>query len=162
MTLRDSGGRFVSSGRVTVKDKGLRKIRRELEKASRRVVVGVLAGSEPYPDGTTVEEVATWNHWGTETIPARPFITATVEERKTEIKALELRLAKGLFEGKITQEQALEFMGAYIKGEIITKINDFFPPENAPSTIARKGSSKPLVNTKQMVGSIDYQIRDSD
>jgi hypothetical protein len=152
------------AAKVTLKDKGLRKLRRELERAAERcVVIGVGEGANAvYPDGTTVQEVAIWNHFGTANIPARPFISATIEQERSGIRTLQLRLAKGLYLGKVTLDQALEFIGQDVKNRIVTKINDFFPPPNAPSTIAAKKSSQPLVDTKQMVGSIDYEIRDTE
>lgn len=160
LSTRDPLGRFQSSGRVTVKDRGLRKIRRELEKASGNVVIGVgLGKSATYEDGTSVVDVAVWNHFGTDRIPERPFISGTMEEKRSEIKAFQLRLSKGIYEGKITQEQALEFVGRDLQSKIVSKINDFFPPRNAPSTIAQKKSSKPLIDTKQLVGSINYEVR---
>lgn len=160
MALRDLFGRFKSDGRVTVKDRGLRKIRAELEKAADHVVIGVGIGDQAvYEDGTTVVQVAIWNHFGTPTIPARPFISGTIDEQISQIRALQLRLSKGIFEGKITQDQALDFLGVDLQTRIVKKINDFFPPPNAPSTIAAKKSSKPLVDTKQLVGSIQYEKR---
>jgi len=106
-----------------------------------------------------VAEVAIWNHYGTDTIPARPFISATIAAKRAEIEALESRLVAGVFAGKLTEEKALGLLGAYIQREIVAQINTFFPPENAESTIRKKGSSKPLIDTKQLVGSIRYELR---
>ena len=150
--------------KVTRKDKGLRKLVAAMVGQAERVVatVGVLEkdASNTYPDGTTTGQVAVWNHFGTDTIPARPFISGPIEGQQTEIRALQARLAKGVFEGKLEIPQALEFIGRDLTSRIQKGIVDGIPPPNAPSTIAQKKSSKPLIDTSQLLQSISYEVRE--
>jgi hypothetical protein len=101
-----------------------------------------------------------WNHFGTENIPARPFITKPIEEQQNEIRALQVRLAKGVYEGKLSTEHALEFVGRDLQTRIQKEIVSGVPPENAPSTVAKKGSSGTLRDTDQLLQSITYEVRE--
>ena len=42
----------------------------------------MLEGAGHYKNGVSVAEVATYNHYGTEHIPARPFIAIATDESK--------------------------------------------------------------------------------
>jgi hypothetical protein len=151
----------VAASGTILKDKGWEKIRRQLLEPEKHVVIGIVK-DEPHKgtEGATVADVATWNHFGTSNIPARPFISATVDANEGPIGSLIRRLAKGVLEGKIQEKQALGLIGEFILAKIVGKINDFFPPENAQSTIDKKGSSKPLIDTGQLKGSINYEVRE--
>jgi hypothetical protein len=107
-----------------------------------------------------VGEVAVWNHFGTSTIPERPFISGPIEQGKHEIRALQVRLAKGIYELKITKYKALEFIGTDLKSRIQKAIVAGVPPPNAPGTIAQKGSSGTLRDTGQLLQAINFEIRE--
>lgn len=49
-----------------------------------------------------------------------------------------------------------------LRNEIVKKINSNVPPPNAPSTIKQKGSSKTLIDTGNMVNSVDMRFTESD
>ena len=55
-------------------------------------------------------------------------------------------------------EKILEAMGQDIQGALIQSINDLTSPPLAPSTIARKKFSKPLIETGHMVSSTSYRV----
>jgi len=138
---------------------------RRLGATQKTVVVGVIGrkGDEQHkdsPPGTTVAQVAQWNHFGTGTIPARPFLTLAMEQHKSEIARIQRRLAQGLLEEKLTLDQALGLLGETAVGFVKQTIADGVPPPNAPSTVAAKGSDKPLINFGQLRGSISSAVRD--
>ena len=82
-------------------------------------------------------EVAAWNHFGTEKVPARPFLDVAIVKNKAIVAGA---------------------MGAMAAGKVQQYIADvFIPPPNSPRTIARKGSSHPLIDTGQMRQSITWQ-----
>ena len=159
---------------VVVKRSKLLEQLRELGATQKHVRVGVIgeAAAEKHheigPDGAEVEgphtvaEVAIWNHYGTSTIPARPFITLALELHKEELKKLQARLGVAIVMGKITLDQALQLLGVAAVGFIKQTIADGVPPPNAPSTIARKGSSTPLINFGQLRGSITSDVQESE
>ncbi len=155
----------MAAGGVKVTDRGWNRLLKRIQSDQRKhVVVGIREekGAKPYPGGdTTVAEVAAWNHYGTSRIPARPFISRPIRANQAKIKALQARLAKGFLKGKITEEQGLTLLGTAVLNLILNSINTGFPPPNAPSTKARKKSSTPLVDTSQLKGSIDMEIRDN-
>lgn len=53
----------------------------------------------------------------------------------------------------------LERVGLWAQGSIQQRISDGIPPPNAESTIRRKGSSTPLIDTGQLRTSIKYRVK---
>jgi hypothetical protein len=141
------------------RDLGANAILAEIKKAKKSFVkIGVFANAEPYPDGTTVAEVAFWNEYGTVTIPQRSFIFSTVAENKTkwgnEMKASMINVARG----KYTVDEALNMMGVKIQAAIQDKILNLNDPPNSPYTIAKKGYNNPLVDSKHLWRNIAYEV----
>lgn len=142
-------------------DRGWKAIQRELGYADTHVVAtGVIDGSAPHDSGRTMGEIATWNHYGTETIPARPFITRPIDVKQGEIKALIARIMKGVSTGKISAEVGLALVGQRLRDLQVSAINAREYEPNAESTVAKKGSDTPLVDTGQLKGAITYQVRE--
>jgi len=106
----------------------------------------------------TVIEVACWNEFGTDDIPARSFIRAWFDENKARIKDDLRKLMQSVVQGTRTKEQILELLAQRCVGEIQQRIADGIPPENAASTIAQKGSSTPLIDTGQLRSSVSYRV----
>jgi phage gpG-like protein len=155
-------------GGVTVKS-SLKEVLGALTAKPRHVAVGVIGerSSETHKDagGATVADVAHWNYYGVgqgehTRIPARPFIAIAVERHADEIKRIYARVTRGVIEQKLGVDQALGLLGEVVVGFVKQTIADGVPPPNAPSTIARKGSSTPLINTGQLRGSITWQVRE--
>ncbi len=59
----------------------------------------------------------------------------------------------------MTAAVALDLIGSTAVGRIQEFAIDLRDPPNAQATIDAKGSSNPLVDTGQMVGSIDYKVK---
>jgi hypothetical protein len=154
----------VSKSSVIDKDRGwLALIRRVKEIESSFVKVGVLAddakGGMHVPGGDlTVAEIAVVNEYGTDKIPSRPFARSTFDEKREEMVGLGKRLMAGIVDGKIKLKPALDVMGSTLATAMKRKITDGagVPPPNAPSTVAAKGSSRPLVDTGRLLGSITW------
>lgn len=149
---------------VKYKDKGWGAIKKSLSRG-KQVAVGVLGpkAEEIHEDSkATVAEIATWNHFGTSIIPARPFIAQPVEQHREEILSFQARLYAGVLAKKLSETQALELLGEKIRNLIVKDINEggLYEP-NAASTIEAKGSSKPLIGiTAQLKGSISFEVRE--
>ena len=72
---------------VTDRDLGWKKIKQELEVASRlEVAVGLLQGDKN-GDGVQIAEYAAYNEFGTDTIPSRPFMRTAFDENRGDIQA---------------------------------------------------------------------------
>lgn len=131
-----------------------------LAKRKPRIHVGVLEkdGGRAYPGGATVLQVAEWNEFGTDRIPSRSFIRAWFDENEASLRQDLTKLMQSVIRGARTPDQVLELLGLRCVGEIQQRIADGIPPANAPSTIARKGSSTPLIDTGILRSSISYRV----
>ena len=141
-------------------DRGWNNIVRELEKAKgMEVAVGILEGSQN--EGESIAEYATYNEFGTDNIPSRPFMATSFDENVAEINSDFKRQADAMVQGKRTANEALTVIGQKHAGRIQTTITGRnFPPSLAPSTIAaKKGSTKTLVDTGAMANAVHISIR---
>lgn len=121
--------------------------------------VGFLENST-YPDGTKVALVAAIQEFGAPSvgIPPRPFFRSMIAAKSKEWPAA---IAGLLQTNGMDPVRALDVAGAAIAGQLRQSIVDTNSPPNAPSTIARKGHSKVLVDTGHMLQSIDHEVRSS-
>ncbi len=125
------------------------------------IKVGVFErdGNEPHGDDElTVIEVAVFNEFGTDTIPERSFLRAWFDENQDRCRVAVRKMLEAVITGKYTREQAMQLVAQRFVGEIQRKIASGIPPANAPSTISKKGSDKPLINTGQLRSAISYEI----
>lgn len=131
----------------------------ELERLSLRV--GFQAGENEYPDGADMVDVAYWNEVGTDRIPFRPFLRQTFDEHQSEIEAFADACVDGVANGGLA-DAVYQKLGTYVKGLVQTQITDGHFDENAPSTIAAKGSSHPLIDTGLMRAAVNFVIEEGD
>ncbi len=150
------------SVKISDKDKGYKKLLDAAAKAKHGTVdVGVLAGkgdeaSKTSP-GLTVMDVATFNEFGLG-VPERSFIRGYVDENEQAIRNDIKKLALLIMKGEKTTEEALELLGLKTVGGIQKRISAGIDPPNATSTVRRKGSSKPLIDTGQLRSSITHRV----
>lgn len=129
---------------------------RELQ--NREVRIGFQHGEASEEDGTDICDVAMWNELGTEHIPPRPFLRKSVDENTAEINSF-LQSKKEDFLRGVSAEQILKEIGIFQKDLIQEKITEGSYVPNAASTIIRKGSDHPLIDTGRMRQSVNYVIR---
>lgn len=131
----------------------------EMEKLrSKRVFIGFQAGKVIDDCGVDMAQIAMFNELGTSIAPARPFLRQTVDENLDDIKAFGGEKIQDIAEGG-TAEGVLKQLGVYGKGLVQEQIkNGTFEP-NAPSTIRRKKSDKPLIDTGKMRQSVNFVIK---
>lgn len=92
-------------------------------------------------------------------IPARPFMRPAVDENIDRLNELKVRLFGKLIDGYVTGEQALGLLGEFLVSKVRKKITTITTPPLAPATIARKRSSKPLIDSGQMRASVQYIVK---
>lgn len=132
---------------------------RELEELKElEVRVGFQRGEASEEDGTDMCDVAAYNELGTDHIPARPFIRQSVDDNESKINSFLKGEVKDFAKGK-SAEQILKEIGIFQKDLMQDKITSGSFEPNAPSTIKKKGSSKPLVDTGRMRQSVNYVIQ---
>lgn len=138
------------------------KLERELNKiavalkSGGTVHVGFLQNAT-YPNGTNVATIAAIQNFGAPSrgIPPRPFFSNMVAKHSGDWpSAVKSLITIHNYDARIV----LELMGQGIAGQLRQSIIDTNDPPNAPSTIRRKGSSKPLVDTGHMLASVDYEV----
>ena len=140
------------------KDSGWKKQIRNLI-GMKTVTVGIHQADNARPDALTNAQIGAWQEFGTDTIPARSFIRAPYEkaEREGRVKATSAMAA--IARGKMTPDRALSLIGMFFKAKMQQAIRANIPPALADSTIAAKGSSTPLIDTGQLLRSIDYEVK---
>lgn len=121
------------------------------------VRVGFLAGAT-YPDGKPVAMIAAIQEFGAPRagIPPRPFFRNMIADKKKEWPAA---IAGLLRDNNCDARRTLELTGQAVSGQLRQSIVDTNTPPLAPSTIARKGFDKPLIDTGHMFNSIDYEVQ---
>ena len=141
-------------------DKGFRAlVRRILGLRKPMITVGIHAEEGAQQEGAlTVLDVATINEFGLG-VPERSFIRAWFDSSKVQNRNTMSALARSVVQGKITRDQALDQFGQRLVGDIQTRIAKGIDPPNAPATIKRKGSSKPLIDTGQLRASVTYRVQ---
>ena len=122
------------------------------------VRVGFQRGKSQEEDGTDMCDVAAFNELGTDHIPARPFIRQSVDDNESKINSFLKEEVKDFAQGK-SAEQILKEIGIFQKDLMQDKITSGSFAPNAESTIKKKGSSKPLVDTGRMRQSVNYVIQ---
>lgn len=143
--------------KVTIQDMdlGMKKIFQDLEADAKYVDIGVHSD-----ESEQLLIIASANEFGTERgIPARSYIRSTVDNLEDKYAREIERLANHLIEGRYSKFQALSILGQIVEGDIKTKIINLKEPPNDPSTIKKKGSENPLVDTGLLGQSIRYIVK---
>ena len=140
----------------------LLKVLKKLKK--KKITVGVHGDV-----GDDIFDRAIWNEFGTHykegdkkgqiRIPERSFIRAGYDTNKNKIKKDAEKLTRKVVAMELNPSVAAELLGDITKGYIQEFAIGISDPPNAESTIKAKGSSNPLVDTGQMIGSIDYKVK---
>lgn len=131
----------------------------ELKKlADMEVAVGFQSNGASYEGGASVAEVAAYNELGSSSTPARPFMRQSFEKHGDELQAACEQVNRVLASGG-SLEEALNQLGVMAKALIQEQIVNGEFAANAASTIKKKGSDKPLIDTGTMRQSVNYVIR---
>lgn len=126
------------------------------------VHVGFQRGEAEYEDqggsSADVVDVAAYNELGTSDTPARPFMRQSFENHQPELQKACDRVNTVLAKGG-TAETALKELGAFAKGLVQEEIVDGDFEPNKPSTIKKKGSAQPLIDSGLMRQSVNFVIK---
>ena len=85
---------------------------------------------------------ALWNEFGTDKIPARPFIRRGLDNIEEELN------------------KSPEQIGGKMVQNIKKAINDSNYPRNAVSTVKKKGFDFPLIDTREMYNSLTFRVKE--
>ena len=153
---------FLDGAKETMDGIRLKRLIKDLERF--KIEVGFNENSGKYAaneegEEITVADVVAWNEFGSERSPSRPFMRQTVEDYKGQITKHANKAVKAAIHGG-GAEEALNSIGAFTKGKMQLEIRNGDWVPNAPYTIAKKGSDKPLIDTGRMRQSIVYVIKE--
>lgn len=146
---------------MSIRLKGLQAVEEALKKelaklsASEYALVGIheAAGMHKGSD-LTQAAVGAYNHFGTDTIPARPWLDVGVAQGVQDY--LEV-IKEGIAEG-LTSKQIMERVGIEAAGHVQQYMTDLKTPPNAPRTIKKKKSDNPLIDTGSLRQSVTYTV----
>lgn len=140
----------------------LKKRLRTIGQTGAHVKVGVLGEAvHDGPKPISMVELAAVHEFGSPSIgvPERSFIRAGLKDDRDGMVRLLNDAARGIVAGTMSVETGLGRLGLWAQNAIKRKITGGdIPPPLKPRTIARKGSSKPLVDTGQLVNSITFEV----
>lgn len=146
--------------KIKDKDHGFQRIQLDMKGLrGRSVKVGIMGNEQV--DGVSVIDYAVYNEFGTSRgIPARPFMSKTAELHTDDITNFTAALVGRIIDGKISDDTALHNIGMKYQSYMQQTIRDAksWAAPNSPRTIAKKGSSSPLIDTGRMVGSVRYEV----
>lgn len=127
-----------------------------------KVLVGVPKGSGSYEDGLTYATVLAVNNFGSADglIPPRPALQPAIEKGAPQYQRLAELMIPKVLSGQMEMHMLLEQMGQLAEGHVKQEITDLRTPPNAASTIAKKGSDNPLIDTGALRQSIRYVVDD--
>lgn len=135
------------------KDLGLKHFIREMQLA-RTAIVEIGIHKDAFNDGESVAEYGAYNEFGTAHIPERSFMRSSFDENSQAISNDLAKRYDQVKTGQLTVYRALKLVGERHVGHIKVKIGSNIQPANSAATIARKGSSKTLIDTGIMRNSI--------
>lgn len=155
---------------------GLKALIRRMKEANRNVLVGVpdgamqtqkrgpkvrgRAGKPVSAQPVSLAQIAVTHEFGNpeKNIPERPALRGGIKRGIPKFNAVNQDSLRKVVRGELTVEQALGRLGAAAKGEVQREfiIGGFVP--NKPETIARKGSSRPLIDIGQYRQSITWVL----
>lgn len=149
---------------------GLMRMAERIKEGVDKVLLGVPRGKmagERQADGSIVEStdttlatVAAANEFGVPEldIPERSFLRAAITENKDYFSKVNGDSLKKCLRGEMDEETALKRLGVAGVGKVQAKIIEgpFVP--NAPETIARKHSSRPLTDIGQLRQGVVFKI----
>jgi hypothetical protein len=117
-------------------------------------------GGKP-PKPITIAQLAAVHEYGSSDghIPQRSFFISTLTENRRKIEKRLKKLAGQILDGGMNERKGLGAIAEWVKGLIKSKIASNIPPQNADSTVKRKGSSHTLIDTGQMINSVDWEVK---
>lgn len=112
--------------------------------------------SSRYKDGTPVAYVAAVHEIGFAPggIPPRPTLGPTIDANREAYAKQFGQGAKAILDGRSTAMDVMETMVLVAAGDVGAAIGALQDPPLKPETVRRKGFSKPLVETRQMIQAV--------
>ena len=156
--------------KTEVIDKGEKFILDQLSVLSNSsVLVGFMGekAAQRSVDANTVNlaTYAYWNEVGVDKIPARPFLSKTMDQKLDLYLRQSATQMRKIYAGSLTADQMMQEQGKKITKWTQTTIRQTRLPPNSPLTVMYKRrmgwGRTPLIATGQMLNSVDYKVKKS-
>ncbi len=118
---------------------------------------GTLSGNPDNSSRADLVDIAMWNEFGTVNIPSRPFMRDSVDKHEAAINHMLTAQKDALLHGA-TAREILNTAGLFQQDLIQTEIEQGDFVANAPTTIMKKGSDKPLIDTGTLKNSVHHIV----
>lgn len=139
-------------------DAGLQQYIRRIDRLDGHGVKVGVTGDAGQQDGVDLLDIAMFNEFGTETIPARPFIRDFAQKNAKALGALMDRTVSLVEKGK-PLDVALASLGSVVQEQQQKHVraSKSWAVPNAKSTVRQKGSDVPLVDHGTLVNAIRWE-----
>ena len=122
------------------------------------VQIGFFEGATNSETGASIPMYAAIQNYGSSSrgIPPRPFMSNMIADKSPgwpRLVEASLKLAN------YNSEQALDTVGETIAGELMDSITNGGWAPNAPSTLARKKGTQPLIDTGDMLAAVRHVVK---
>lgn len=135
------------------------------------VLIGTKSGVTYPKEGDAppvkLSDVAFWNEFGTEKIPARPAFRVGAENAVKNSKDLIAKYLMNLTDPKMSkanlkqlEKTFMQKMAARCEREVKKIIRSGSTAPNAPSTVEHKGFNKPLVETELLLENVVAEVQE--
>lgn len=152
---------MARGGKTVDRDLGFRDVRKRIaDMKGASVEVGWPAGPEHPVAKMPMPQLAAIHEFGAPAanIPERSTLRAAADVHGSRYRA-ELREAAGrIVVGSGSVRGELERFGARAAGDVQRAITEFKDPPLGESTVARKGSSQPLIDTGAMRAAVSHRV----
>ncbi len=123
------------------------------------VAVGILQ-DQKIDDQFSIVDLALVHEYGSKNghIPQRSFIRSTCDaQQKKHFQLIKILQGK-IIDGVLSIKQGLSTLGEVVAKDMVETINHGISPALKPNTIKRKNSSKTLIDTGRLKGSITHDV----
>lgn len=141
---------------------GLRDLAKAINSISQKnVYIGVIGNNSEHEGELNNAQLMAIHEFGTDDghVPERAPIRKTMAKNGDSYGTMFEKAIKGVLEGKPDADIILNRIGAQVAGDVVGEIQAGVEPGLAESTIKRKGSDKPLIDTGALVQSISYEVK---
>lgn len=92
------------------------------------------------------------------TIPERAFLRNGFDTNKDDVMKNAEQVLPSVLDGSLSTDEFLKMIGIILSSDIKDFAQQLDSPPLHPFTVKRKGSTNPLVDTGDMIGSITYEV----
>lgn len=146
---------MAKTHRVIIKDRGLKNLKKQLKVFDNTAAKIGLFGSGDDPETNVAARGAAHVAPGPKSHnPKRDFMSLAVKKNENEIEKTVQKLYKAVTKGSIQARKAVKILGVMHEDQIKNAILTGPFVANKPATIAKKKSSRPLIDRSDMKNSV--------